>query len=181
MTFRHETSSCGNSNIHCPSCPKLHKFDKSPSLKTSTCQYSVKVIAPPTDNRKSALCDKDHPIYMKFTWCGLQMISSNMTYNYCLFSSAAQWTQGTDIYLVQAVSNGHENSKPCRPASCEDTAAAVPPDVSETARACSTLLAALISYHEMLLPWRESVFEELGMLENSRNLAHTSEGLNIDT
>ncbi len=55
---------------------------------------------------------------MKFTWC--------------------------DIYFVQAVSNGHENSKPCRLASCQDTAAAVPPDMYKSARVHSTLLAALI-------------------------------------
>ncbi len=58
-------------------------FDKSPSLKTSTCQCSVIVIAPPTDNRKSALCDKDHLIYVIFTWRGLHMISSNITYSVC--------------------------------------------------------------------------------------------------
>ncbi len=50
--FRHETSSCCSSPIHSPVCPKLHMFDKSPGLKTSTCQYSLIVIAPPNGNRK---------------------------------------------------------------------------------------------------------------------------------
>ncbi len=51
---------------------------------------------------------------------------------------------GTDIYLVQTVSNGHKNSKLCRPASCEDTAAAATPDVRKVVRARSSLFAALI-------------------------------------
>ncbi len=51
---------------------------------------------------------------------------------------------GSDIYLVQAVSNGQEISKPRGPASCEDTAAAAPPDVRKAAKARSALLAALI-------------------------------------
>ncbi len=38
--------------VHCPICLKLHKFDKSSGPKTSTCQYSVIVIVPPTGNRK---------------------------------------------------------------------------------------------------------------------------------
>ncbi len=74
--------------VHCSICRKLHMYDKSPGLKTSTCQYSVIVIAPPTDNRKSALRDENHPIYKKFTWRGLHMIPSNMTYNKCVFSIA---------------------------------------------------------------------------------------------
>ncbi len=51
---------------------------------------------------------------------------------------------GSDIYLVQAVSNGYGNSKPCCPASCEDTTSATLPNMCKAARARSTLLAALI-------------------------------------
>ncbi len=107
-TFCHETSSCCNSKVHCPICPRLHRFDKSSGRNTSTCQYSV--IAPPTDNRKSASCDKDHPIDMKFTWCGLHMISSNMTYNKCVLYRHIV-DKGSEISLVQDVSNGHEKFK----------------------------------------------------------------------
>ncbi len=35
-------------------------FDESPGLKTSTCQYSVIVTAPPTDKKSADL----HEIYM---------------------------------------------------------------------------------------------------------------------
>ncbi len=38
--------------MQCPICPKLHMFGKSPGLKTSTCQYSVIIIAPPVGSRK---------------------------------------------------------------------------------------------------------------------------------
>ncbi len=55
LAERNETSSCCNSHIHCPICPKLHMFD------------SVVVIAPPTDSRKSALRDKGHPIHMAWS------------------------------------------------------------------------------------------------------------------
>ncbi len=41
-----------NSKIPCSICTKLHMFDQSPDLKTSTCQYFVIVIAPPAGSRK---------------------------------------------------------------------------------------------------------------------------------
>ncbi len=53
---------------------------------------------------------------------------------------------GSDIYLVQTVSKSHKNSMLCRPASCEDTAAATPPDMRKGAKARPLLLAALISF-----------------------------------
>lgn len=66
---------------------KFHMLYESPSLRTSTRQYRVIVIAPPTDNRKSAIYDKNYPIYKKCTWSGLNMIYSNMTYNKCVYYS----------------------------------------------------------------------------------------------
>ncbi len=41
-----------NSNIPCSICTKLHMFDKSIGLKTSTCQCLVIDIAPPGGYRK---------------------------------------------------------------------------------------------------------------------------------
>ncbi len=41
-----------NSNIPCSICTKLHMFDKSIDLKTSTCQCLVTDIAPPGGYRK---------------------------------------------------------------------------------------------------------------------------------
>ena len=38
------------------------------------------VIAPPTGNRKSALYDKHHPIHMKFSRCGLQLMYNSMMF-----------------------------------------------------------------------------------------------------
>lgn len=52
LMFCHETESCCNSNIHCPISLKLHMFDKSHALETSTWQYSVIVTTPPTGHRK---------------------------------------------------------------------------------------------------------------------------------
>lgn len=66
--FCHERGSCSNLTLHRPICPKCHMLDKNPGLKTSRCPYWVVVIAPPADNRKSALCYKHHLIYVKFTW-----------------------------------------------------------------------------------------------------------------
>ncbi len=34
--FRHETGSCYNSGMLCPTCTKLHMFDKTPNMKRST-------------------------------------------------------------------------------------------------------------------------------------------------
>ncbi len=80
---------------------------------------------------------------------------------------------GSDIYLVQAVSNSHKNSKPCQPASCEDTAAATAPTVRKAVRTHSTLLATLIIIiFYLLFALFEHIFEGLGMLEN---LARISE------
>ncbi len=50
---RHGNRSCFYSPIKCPICPKLHTFDKSHGLKTSTCQCLVIDIAPPAGYRKS--------------------------------------------------------------------------------------------------------------------------------
>ncbi len=44
---RHGNRSCCYSAIKCPISPKLHTFDKSHGLKTSTCQCLVIDIAPP--------------------------------------------------------------------------------------------------------------------------------------
>ncbi len=44
-----------NSNIPCSICTFM--FDKSPSLKTSTCKYSVIVIAPPSGSSKFGIND----------------------------------------------------------------------------------------------------------------------------
>ncbi len=49
---RHGNTSCCNSAIKCPICPKLHRFDKSPGLNTSKGQYCIIIIAPPAGNRK---------------------------------------------------------------------------------------------------------------------------------
>ncbi len=43
---------CTNSAIKYSICPKLHRFDKSHGLKTSTCQCLVIDIAPPAGYRK---------------------------------------------------------------------------------------------------------------------------------
>ncbi len=79
----------------------------------------------------------------------------------------------SDIYFVQAVSNGQENSKPCQPASCQDTTAAVTPDARETARAHSSQLAALILLLLLIIIILlvNHIFEGLDILGNSRNLA----------
>ncbi len=83
---------------------------------------------------------------------------------------------GSDIYLVQAVSNGHENSKPRRPSSCENTAAAAPPDMSKVARSRTMLLAALIIVfiRFFLFALLEHIFDRLGMLKTSPNLLRIS-------
>ncbi len=44
----HGNRSCCYSAIKCPISPKLHTFDKSHGLKTSTCQCLVIDVAPPT-------------------------------------------------------------------------------------------------------------------------------------
>ncbi len=61
--------------------PVLTPQYKVKSAPNFTCLIRVPAWRPPTDNRKSALRDKDNPIYMKFTWRGLHMMSSNTTYN----------------------------------------------------------------------------------------------------
>ena len=66
-------------NLHCVISSKFFMHDNSLALNTSICQNSLIHIAPPTGNSNSALCEKCHPIYKQFTWCGLQMIYSNMT------------------------------------------------------------------------------------------------------
>lgn len=78
--------SCCNLTLHSQICPRLHMLDRSPVLKTFTCPYWLSIIATPGNNRKSALCDKDYQICMKFTGRGLCITSSNMTFNYCVFS-----------------------------------------------------------------------------------------------
>ncbi len=49
--IRHETGTFYNSGMQCPICIKLHMFGKTPDLKTSKCQYSDVIIAPPVDHR----------------------------------------------------------------------------------------------------------------------------------
>ena len=71
MTRHWKTKYC-NSTVLFPICPKLEIPHSSPDLRTSTWQYWLIVIAPPTGNRKSALRDKHHPIHMKFTMCDLR-------------------------------------------------------------------------------------------------------------
>ncbi len=71
---------------------------------------------------------------------------------------------GSDIHLIQEVSNSHKNSKPCRPASCEDTATAAPLDVHERTKARSFLFAALFI---LIISHFECIFEGLDMLKNS--------------
>ncbi len=63
--FRHGNRSCCNSAIKCPICPKLHRFDKSPGLKTSKGQYCIIIIAPPFGNR---IC---HALYNSNILCSI--------------------------------------------------------------------------------------------------------------
>ena len=100
--FRHTKSISYNSTPHDWIFSKFYACDHIPGLKTSTGQFCIIVTAPPTGNRTSAFCDNSHPIYMKFTWCGLHMIYIRMMYNYWVFSSHTWWTQeGASIYYMQ--------------------------------------------------------------------------------
>ena len=90
MTRHWKTKYC-NSTVLFPICPKLEIPHSSPDLRTSTWQYWLIVIAPPTGNRKSALRDKHHLIHMKFTMCCLRhcarVLSSEFRFHLCLASS----------------------------------------------------------------------------------------------
>ena len=50
--IRHETGNSYKSQVLFPICPTFQMLDNSPALNTSTCQYSLIFIAPPTGNRK---------------------------------------------------------------------------------------------------------------------------------
>ena len=81
--FFDERRSCCNFSVHCLHiCLKFLTFDKGPGLRTSTGQNWLLIITPPASNRKSALYDKHHPIYMKLKMCGLHAILCRPLYFY---------------------------------------------------------------------------------------------------
>ena len=64
-------------------------FDKSPFMITFTSQSGVILNAPPTGNRRQALCDSHHLIYMKFSVLStLKILKHNILYNEWLFFGA---------------------------------------------------------------------------------------------
>ena len=52
LMFRHDDKSCCNLTLRGHIFPKLHTYDNSPALKTSTEEIWISIIAPPTGGRK---------------------------------------------------------------------------------------------------------------------------------
>ncbi len=81
--FRHETGGWCNPTVYCPTCPKFNLLDKRrpEDFYIPTWSHSHSATYWQPTNRNLALCDKHHPIYMKFTLCGLHLIYNNIMQN----------------------------------------------------------------------------------------------------